>query len=390
MLFKVLLVASQLLPMQIDVHVPGKLILAGEWAVLEPGHSCIVVPVDRYVTVRMHPNYTLPLNTFIVHAPEIGLSSINVQWGDQALHVTNTLDQGQQARATFVLNALTVAFQFIFENNPREFIPGEMTINSDISTVTLSDGTKVKPGLGSSAAVVVATITALLQLYGYAIDVPAAKDIIFKLSCIAHHKAQGSVGSCCDVAASAYAQPILYQRFESQWFAEKMKQGALLVELVSMPWPGLMIKPMVLPAELVFVIGFAGTSASTPHLIKQVHQYAATKSMQYSAVCAAIHQLVTKLSDALLSGNIDSVMSLIKENRLLLQQLACDTGVCLEIPALTLLIDSAERCGASAKFSGAGGGDCCIAVCRNEAMADKVRAIWQEQGLLPLNIGILR
>ena len=34
---------------------PGKLYIAGEYAVVEPGHQALLVAVDRFITVRVTP-----------------------------------------------------------------------------------------------------------------------------------------------------------------------------------------------------------------------------------------------------------------------------------------------------------------------------------------------
>ena len=34
---------------------PGKLYIAGEYAVVEPGHRAVLVAVDRFITVRITP-----------------------------------------------------------------------------------------------------------------------------------------------------------------------------------------------------------------------------------------------------------------------------------------------------------------------------------------------
>ncbi|MGC3558225.1 phosphomevalonate kinase, partial [Enterococcus faecalis] len=37
----------------IEVTTPGKLYIAGEYAVVEPGHPAIIVAVDQFVTVTV-------------------------------------------------------------------------------------------------------------------------------------------------------------------------------------------------------------------------------------------------------------------------------------------------------------------------------------------------
>ncbi|MGH7895641.1 MAG: phosphomevalonate kinase, partial [Candidatus Binatia bacterium] len=57
-------------------------------------------------------------------------------------------------------------------------------------------------------------------------------------------------------------------------------------------------------------------------------------------------------------------------------------------PALRRLVEVARRAGAVAKPSGAGGGDCGIALATSPGVAAAVRAAWRDGGILPLDITI--
>jgi len=52
------------------------------------------------------------------------------------------------------------------------------------------------------------------------------------------------------------------------------------------------------------------------------------------------------------------------------------------------LSEIANKAGAAGKLSGAGGGDCGIAVCFSANVADKIRKQWQEAGLYLLDANI--
>ncbi len=62
----------------------------------------------------------------------------------------------------------------------------------------------------------------------------------------------------------------------------------------------------------------------------------------------------------------------------------------LETEELSKLADVAEEHGVSGKFSGAGGGDCGIAVCFDGITAEKIKQHWKETGLYPIDIKISR
>ena len=68
-----------------------------------------------------------------------------------------------------------------------------------------------KYGLGSSAAVTVATIKALSEFY----ELNLSKEHLFKLASIAHLNVQGN-GSLGDIAASVYGGWIAYHSFDKE------------------------------------------------------------------------------------------------------------------------------------------------------------------------------
>jgi phosphomevalonate kinase len=72
----------------------------------------------------------------------------------------------------------------------------------------------------------------------------------------------------------------------------------------------------------------------------------------------------------------------------LLARLGEETGLPLVTPELAALVRAANQIGVAAKPSGAGGGDCGIALASSPAQAAAVRAAWQAVGVLPLPIAI--
>ncbi len=69
----------------------------------------------------------------------------------------------------------------------------------------------------------------------------------------------------------------------------------------------------------------------------------------------------------------------------LLHQLSALCNNALETPPLTEMIKIATACGAAAKFSGAGGGDCVIALCADEKTKQKVYDAWSATGFLSVD-----
>ena len=73
----------------------------------------------------------------------------------------------------------------------------------------------------------------------------------------------------------------------------------------------------------------------------------------------------------------------IEQSRRLLLGLSRTSGVVIEIPLLERLVDIAREHGAAAKSSGAGGGDCGIALCPPATNAAAMRAAWEAAGICP-------
>ena len=77
----------------------------------------------------------------------------------------------------------------------------------------------------------------------------------------------------------------------------------------------------------------------------------------------------------------DSILDNLRRNETLLRELGQRSGVPIETPELKRLSEIADRNGAAGKLSGAGGGDCGIAVSFQKDISEKVRKGWEENGL---------
>ena len=348
---------------KITISVPGKLMLAGEWSVLQKGNPCIVASVDRYVSVTISKS-----DTFFLYAKDFDIKT-TFQWDKDKI-----IFEKQFEKLNFAKKVLEVVFKYFQEQ--------KITINTfslDInSSEFLLDGKKL--GLGSSAAVVVGVISAILKFHGY--DV--AKKTIFKLACIAHFYAQGKVGSCFDVAASTYGCVLWYKCFDIELFQDKVNKKNSVSDIVHGEWEGLEIEKIYFPKKLNYVVGFVGNSASTKVFVKKVkHILSQQVGIDWSA---EVSKVVIRLRKAIESGDTKSILRCVDDNNVLLRQLSEMSEGNLETKELRTLIASANRYQAAAKFSGAGGGDCGIAFCKDDYTAGRVRDVWRENYIIPLDL----
>ena len=316
--------------------------LAGEWAVLEQGNPCIVLAVDEGVTAKITSD-----NKTIINAPDVGLRNINL---------TDRLSSTEKKTFIFVRLAIEISLKYLREQGviTRLF---HLSIASSLA----------HSGLGSSAASVVAVTKAILQFHDCDIFSKKSKQTIFKLSSLAHFQAQDLSGSCFDVAASTYGGALVYKRFDPEWLSRLLARGESVSEIVGRTWPWLEIRPIELPKEMRVESRFVDRVASTKDLVARMSDFKKNYREAYQKICNEIAFVVNRLVHAIEVCDKQvctksKILILIKQNRLLLKKLAEQSGIDLETPEIIKLCDSAERCGGAAKFSGAGGGDCVIAI----------------------------
>lgn len=221
----------------IEVSAPGKLYIAGEYAVVEPGHPAIIVAVDQFITVT-------------IEAAVKNGSIQSQQYSDLPIRWTRkkgvlVLDHRENP-FHYILEAIRLTEQYAKERGQLLSFY-HLKVKSELDN---SNGRKY--GLGSSGAVTVATVKALNVFYDLEMDTLTQ----FKIAALAHLAVQGN-GSCGDIAASCYGGWIAFSTFDSQWVKEKQAQWSLST-LLETDWPMLSIQPLEVPKNLRLVIGWTG------------------------------------------------------------------------------------------------------------------------------------
>ena len=183
------------------IKTPGKLMIAGEYAVLEPYQPSIVTAVDRFIHTTLEKTDT---NLLSLH----DFNLINLPWKfeQNKIHF-----QFENEKLAFVQAAMLVTLRYLSEKG-TEIKPVHIHVRSE-----LQDETGIKYGLGSSAAVTVAVVRGLLT---YLLPKQPSSDLVFKLAAIAHVTTQGS-GSGADIAASAYGGMLQYASFQAEWLLRR-------------------------------------------------------------------------------------------------------------------------------------------------------------------------
>jgi len=358
----------------ITVSAPGKLMLSGEWSILEKNTKCIVLAVQQrvYVTIQNSEYISVHLKDFNIDSKaKIAENMVIFDKEDPKLIFT-------QFAIYTTINYLRLL------NRPIKGF--QLETWGDIKTVRNEEtGQEMKIGFGSSAAAVVAIVCAVLEFHGISFEILNNKEIIFKLSIISHYFGQGKIGSGFDIAASTFGGALVYKRFDPEWLHMNLQSHSLL-DVINMKWPLLEYEKLELPSELNMMVGFTGTSASTKKLVKEMKFFKEKESEVYFMIISRISDVTEQLVEAIRRRENVTILKLLDQNRLLLEELSLACSCHLEIVEHQIMSHTASKYGGVAKFSGAGGGDCSIGICFNEITANLIVKEWDKNGIMPIDI----
>lgn len=340
--------------------------IAGEFAVLEPNHHLAVMAVDRFVyaTLERTEKPALTLHDF---------NLFNLEWEYQDEDVTIYSDDN---RVNFVGSAMSLSYTYLKENaiNPQPF---HLSIKSE-----LDDESGIKYGLGSSAAVATSVVTAILK--EFLPDNPS-QELIFKLAALAHVKTQGN-GSGADIAASSFGGLLQYSSFQAEWLRNEYINRKSITDVVEKEWIYYSSKPIKMPENVYFCVGWTGKPASTSKLVDKILQLKTVNRQAFQSFLENSDKAVYNFLKGMEESNIELLLQGVKQNREALAAVGRYANTPIETPLLSRLCDLAESLGGAGKPSGAGGGDCGIAFMPTEEKAKELLMEWEKAGIKPLAI----
>ena len=358
--------------MNIQATAPGKLFIAGEYAVVTPGQPALIAAVNRYLTVNLTPSLEEVGTIYSTQQPDLTL-----HWKREQglLQITE-----ENHSFTLITTAIEVAETYAKQRNYWNEELYLLKVTSQLDDIH----SNIKFGLGSSGAVVVATIDAILQWH----RVPVDPLLVYKLAAITN-TLLGSNGSLGDIASSAFGGIILYQRIDATWIKEQMQQYSIS-EVVNKEWTGLVIQPVSLPTSLKMLVGWTKAKADTSSFVSSVThtRTQAEKDAYYQQFLKQNTTILEQIMTALENEDTEAFLQGITNNRTLLLDFAKEMSIILETPSLTKLCQIALQENASAKTSGAGGGDCGICFITKPQQEETITTQWEKSGILPLNLEI--
>lgn len=310
---------------------PGKVVIAGEYAVLE-GYSALSAAVNRRAYVQLTPSEHPQIEA-------LGLDPCLIEKHDN--HVVIPADKHKQ------LELLRLVYQECANIN------GSIQINSGELYHT-HQTKRQKLGLGSSAAVAVALTAALTH---------ANRDEIFQHALAAHRVYAGGKGSGIDIATCCYGGFLKFSLSEPKITPLEVKLDSQCILLV-----------------------FSKQSASTTYFLQAVSNLKLREPRIYDRLMAELAESSTQLERAL-SENIDWKLlpQIIKNNMTTLKQLGDLAGVHIVTQTHQLIDQITRSLGGAAKPSGAGGGDIAICFIPSEHRNNLKKEL-EKYHLLPLEI----
>ncbi|MFF7451814.1 MULTISPECIES: phosphomevalonate kinase [unclassified Streptomyces] len=349
-------------PRTVVRHAPGKLYVAGEYAVVEPGGTAILIAVDRYITVTV----TEADGTGVVIASDLTAHAVRHRWQDGRL-------TGGDGTTGYVAAAVETVAGLLTERG----LP--VPALSVSVTSTLHDNGR-KYGLGSSGAVTVATVAAVASYCGLRLS----REDRFRLALLATARIDPK-GSGGDLAAGTWGGWIAYRAPDREHVLALARDRGV-EEALRADWPGFEVRRLPAPEGLALEVGWTGRPASTTNLVAGLHRRMWRGSASHQKFMETSHDFVHAAIGALESGDGPGFAQQIRRARQELARLDDEVGLGIFTPELTALCDAAEAVGGAAKPSGAGGGDCGIALLDADAPHDiaHVRQRWAAAGVLPL------
>ena len=227
--------------------------------------------------------------------------------------------------------------------------------------VALSDAHKT--GLGSSAALVTAFTAAVLSYYlpkdVFDVDSESGKKVLHNLSQISHCAAQGKVGSGFDIASAVYGS-CFFRRFSPSLLCSLPAPGApsfanslrALVEDTNedkeAKWDVEIAKAAVeMPRGLRLVMCDVDCGSHSPSMVRTVLAWRAANPDVADEIWGKLQEgneafarELTRLATEGGSGGYEKLGEIIKENRKLIREMSVKSGVPIEPPQQTRLLDA--------------------------------------------------
>ncbi len=370
-----------------EAKAPGKILWLGGYSVLERPNIGYVTAIDAYV----HTNVNLLE----------GSSKVHIKVPDFNLEINGTLDAKtgkikieRIKELNLLITTAEVSLSYVISKGIKPSGISIETRNDKAFGYGISgngSNKKVsKSGMGSSSAVTVALVAAILGSYG--LDTKE-NEALHKIAQLSYSVATGKIGSGFDIAAATYGS-ILYSRY-SPSIITGFPQNFTIDDVTSMvdkKWD-YTIKSVSFPDIFrVSMANFVNEATITTSLVSVVNEFKKRNPQKYKDIITEINDstekatiALSKIKDENSTHNIAEFIDNFERGRLATKKLGELSGVDIEPADTTRLIEDSKNEGALvAKLPGAGGKDSIGAISADDNEAQRLRRFWSSKSNLEL------
>ena len=318
------------------VRTCGKLYIGGEYAVLFEGQSAIIknINIFMYGEIFFSNEYSIKSDMFDY--------SVSLEYDKNYSLIQETI----------------IAMNEYLLKKGREIQPFHLEITGKME----KNGKKY--GIGSSGSVVVLIVKAIDKLY----NLNLTKDMIFRLATYVLLK-RGDNGSMGDIACISYENLILFRGFDKNKIREDIKKMDIL-DILNENW-GYKIEEINCNIDCEFLVAWTKEPSISSEMIKKVKGNVDKNFLEKT------EKNVLELKKSFENGEKNQIIENIKNIGSLLYNL--DKNIYSE--KLKNIVESQINLEIIAKSSGAGGGDCGIAISFNENHTKIIEKRWSEHDI---------
>lgn len=319
---------------QLTTSAPGKIILCGEYAVLD-GAPAIVTAVNCRAIVSVRK---ITGTDSVINAPGMAHEEVSFRRDTSGF-----------------LHWISGRFRLVEEvfDEFRDFPMSAVSLTLDTQTFRDAESGK-KLGLGSSAALTTALAAALDRQFSCKLD-------LYSVASRSHWAYQSGRGSGADIAASFHGGTI---SFEKQ----------LQPRVRQLEWP----------TGLLYRVFWSGHPASTSHKLSRLQAHRAAGSDSANALALAASNVVSIWEQ----GSAANLIEALRKYTSTLRQFSETHRLGIFDAGHQSLLEPAAALGLSYKPCGAGGGDIGVAFGTNESALDAFTRVALREGFEALDFAV--
>ena len=315
--------------MTISTSTPGKLILLGEYAVLE-GAPAIVTAVNKFANITLKMTND---NNFCLNATNLDIKDLSFSIEKGGLLKFNKNQSESLVNQILLFEKVFLNIYKTLQKKKVTPIPCKITIDTGDFYY---NNTNQKIGLGSSAAITVGLVEAFYKFNNLQFK---NSQELFDMSLQSHFEAQGKIGSGVDIATSTFSGTGIFKKSFQNFTFNRIN----------------------LPEDLYIVPIWTGSSTSTPEFVSKTNQLKKHDSARYNQIMNELIDLSNQGCKYLLENGSVKFLDVVSKYYSSLDELGKSAGIPIISEIHKEIAEMVKNSKGFYKPSGAGGNDIGIA-----------------------------